>query len=316
MTDRPHRSLEEVLTVVDDHQRRLVGEVAPDHFLDGTPFSGAQPPHRADRRQDHRRVVDGSQFDQPCSVGLAAGEAAGGFHRQTRLAGSPHSGEDDQSVVVEETVQFGQFGFPSDERAGVSGKVVVGSDSPQRRGHRRQVRVADFEYVFGVGEVFETMSAVVFQVRRVDSPGGVGGGGRQQHLAAVAGCHDPGGSVDGRPEVVAAAFCGVSSVDSHPHSQRGARPSRPGQTQLHADRRGHGGERRGEGHSETVTGGGEDVAAVGFHGALDQRVVGFDALRHPRRVGFPQVSGPLDVGEQESDRPGGRCHGESVPTES
>lgn len=61
-----------------------------------------------------------------------------------------------------------------------------------------------------------------------DDPGVVGqvqqrlGRALQQDLAAVPGAHQPGGPVDGGPEVVVDALGGVTGMDTHAHPQIGA----------------------------------------------------------------------------------------------
>ena len=85
-------------------------------------------------------------------------------------------------------------------------------DRPQLREARRQALVDQLEHPHRLREIPE---AVLTEVPQRDVGHDLVGGGRHQHLAAVADRHEPGGPVHRRPEVVTVAFHRLTGVHGH-----------------------------------------------------------------------------------------------------
>ncbi len=137
------------------------------------------------------------------------------------------------------------------------------------------------------------------------SPRDVGSGTRQQDLSSVGLAHEPRGSNDGGPEVVAIALDRIAGVESHPDPNRcGRRKRLGGEHCLDLDRGldGTGGprERRGE----LVTSGREYIPATGVDHPLEDGIVPCRGRLHFIVMLVPQRRGPFDVAEEERDGSG------------
>lgn len=89
---------------------------------------------------------------------------------------------------------------------------------------------------------------------------------RDEDLPAVAECHQTGGAVERRAEVVAVARFGVARVHAHPHAQRaGGAPLPLAERELAVHRRAERGTGRREHREDAVAGRLDHMTARGFH---------------------------------------------------
>ena len=105
----------EVLTVVEDHQRR-VGTEFPGHQVDHWPlrvFAYGQRSRHGVR--DRAGLGERGQFNQPAGVGVLGLPQRCGFHGEPALAHTAHTGQRDEPVVLQQRTYFGQFALPADE---------------------------------------------------------------------------------------------------------------------------------------------------------------------------------------------------------
>ena len=178
--------------------------------------------------------------------------------------------------------------------------------SSERNGGKScpQLGREDLEHPLGSGEVAQAMLAEVAQLGRGQQ---IGGRLRDQHLTAVADCHQACGAVDVGAEVVAVALDGFTGMDSDAYRREALGLQRPLGLDRGLDRVTGAGER----DREAVATGGEDVAAVLRDRAAQDRVVSCERVVHRRGVVLPPSGRTHDVGEEERDRPG-RCSRHSV----
>ena len=160
----------------------------------------------------------------------------------------------------------------------------------------------ELEDALGAPEVLEPVLAEVAQARTVrEVVRGEGrGGGRQEHLPAVPGGHDPGGAVDGRTEVVVAAPFGVPAMDADPDAERpGFRPCRRREPALDGETCRHPVSGRRRSRHQSVAGRLHDLPASRLDGAAQDRVVPLKGGRHGVGQSLPELGAAGDVGEQE-----------------
>lgn len=101
--------------------------------------------------------------------------------------------------------------------------------------------------------------------------------------------HEPGGAVEGRPEVVAVALVRLTHMQAHAHPELEAhRPTFPLQGPLRVERRCKRVPRGPESTGERVPGSGEHHPAVRIDGFPQDRIVTLESLSHHVRVPFPK----------------------------
>jgi hypothetical protein len=126
---------------------------------------------------------------------------------------------------------------------------------------------------------------------------------RQQHLAAVAGRHDPRGPVQGRAVVVPVALGSLACMQPHPDTKRsGLTPLRRREAvlsfQAGAGAVGSGGEDRHQSVARTL----HHLPVRGLDGFSQDGVVAFESVLHPPVMLLPKPRAALDVREQEGER--------------
>jgi hypothetical protein len=158
------------------------------------------------------------------------------------------------------------------------------------------------EEVLGAPQVLEPMGAQVAQggpVRELVQHQG-GCRRRQQHLAAVAGRHDPRGTVDRRAEVVARARLRLAGVQPHPDPEGSRLPPRlVRQVTLGCHAGAHASDGGREDRHHSVAGGLEHLPVGACHGGTQDRVMALQGALHGAGEPLPKPGAALDVGEQE-----------------
>ena len=214
------------------------------------------------------------------------------------LPGSADRRQGHQTIGRQERPDRGDVASTPDQARRAHGEV---RHAARFRPQRREDPGADLEQVLQLRNVAQSVHPEV-QCRRSDGRTHRVG---HEDLTAVTGSLDACSRVHGGAEVVAGSFLGLAEVQSHPHSNRRARPvsAREGRLRCGCGRDRIGGP--GEGRRERVARRGEDVAPGGLDRRAKDRVVDGQRCRHRGLVGRPQTRRTLDVGEEERDRPGG-----------
>ena len=130
---------------------------------------------------------------------------------------------------------------------------------------------------------------------------------RQQHLAAVAGGHDPGRAMDVEARVVAPAEDRLAGVDAHPDTYLDARRPRVGrQRALARDRRPDRLADRREDREDRVALAGDQRPAMLCDRLAEQGEVIGEQLRERRPEVAHEARRAFDVGHEERDGSGGQ----------
>ena len=112
---------------------------------------------------------------------------------------------------------------------------------------------------------------------------------RNEHLAALTGCANPGCSIHGGPEVVAVTFVRCPSVQAHTHPDPSVlRPALRDQLPLRVDRRGRSSRRRRERCRGPITARRKHVTAALPNCTRDQLIMVRESLSHRLLGPFPQ----------------------------
>ncbi len=296
--------VEHVLAVVEDEEQ---------------PAGAERVAHRVERRQartighleglEEQRVevvaiVDGAQIALPDTAGIAAGAVGGDLQHEAALAHAAHAGDRHQTRGLHRLGDRLALALAPHERREASRQVARHRvEGPQRREVAAEVGRGQLVQVLRAGDVGQTVlpeveqagalgEEVAHQLRRHQ---------REQHLAAVAGRHDPGRSVHPRSVVVVAAGHRVSRVQPHPDPQlaRLLGPAFRGQHPLGGQRRLDPAQHGREHGVQTVAGGLHDHPAVGLHRVTQDGVVALERGAHRLGELFPQAGRPLEVGEEE-----------------
>jgi hypothetical protein len=157
--------------------------------------------------------------------------------------------------------------------------------------------------MFGLGEIFEAMRAKVnerrigWKISAYENARRVG----DQNLPAVSDGHESGNPVNGRTEKIAAAFVGISGVYSHAHvDATNARMIFFGDSTLRFKRSRQGIGGAGEGNTKGIADRLEDISAVLFKLAAQQRIMTFDRDSHVVAMRLPTLRRAFNVGEEKS----------------
>jgi hypothetical protein len=127
---------------------------------------------------------------------------------------------------------------------------------------------------------------------------------RHDDLSTVSHRHQPRGTVQRGPVVVAIADLAAAGVNAHADAQRAGLLPRFGvEQELRGDRGVDGVGRSGKRGMSAVAGGLHHVTAVGFDRVAQDLVVARQGLAHRVRVFLPQTRRTFEVSEQEGDRP-------------
>ena len=120
----------------------------------------------------------------------------------------------------------------------------------------------------------------------------------------MAGGHDPGCAVDGRPEVVVASTLGVAGMEAHADAQRpGLGPGLIVQRPLRLQTGSRPGRRRGEDRHQPVAGALDDAPGPVLDSSSQDDIVARQRDRHGLGQALPELRAAGDVREQERERP-------------
>ncbi len=116
--------VEEVLAVVEDHQRPALPQVLGEHAR-RAPAGFVVHAQRLEHGVRHERgVLQPGELDQPDAVGERAGQPGGGLHGQPRLADPARAGQRDQPRPRQQVLDLGHVGLASHETRAVRGQVA------------------------------------------------------------------------------------------------------------------------------------------------------------------------------------------------
>ena len=126
---------------------------------------------------------------------------------------------------------------------------------------------------------------------------------RQDDLAAMSRCQQPGEPVEGSREIVTAGIgLRFASMQRHAHVQAIHHfPFLGEQRALGVERGGDGGRGGGKRGLHCVADRLEVDAAMGRDGRIQKREMALNGRRHCRPVPLPELGAALDVGEEEGD---------------
>ncbi len=154
---------------------------------------------------------------------MAVERVSGDVQGQAGLAHPAHTGQRDQTMSLHQRADAGQIVGSPDERRHLDGQVVT------RRAQRpdgRERRRAELEQPLGQRQVTQLVGSEIHQLISMQPAEQLLGRQRHENLAAVPGSHEPGGAVDGRPEVIAVTLLDLAAVNAHPHVQQRLRLAR------------------------------------------------------------------------------------------
>src|SRR5262249_31402231 len=183
----------------------------------------------------------------------------------------------------------------------------------RRRGAGRRELVAkslDDELVAAL-RVVDVLQPLLAEVAEADAGRQLvahqgGGGGREEHLAAVCGMGDPRALVQAQAVIALVADLGLTGVETHPHAALGAlRPVVLRQRALCLDCRGDGVASAREGVEEGVALRVHLAASVLGEGDAQQATVVGEQVAVLLPELLQQAGRALDVGEEHRDRAGG-----------
>ena len=162
----------------------------------------------------------------------------------------------------------------------------------------------DADHMHRLHDAFELHQPEIMELQLGHAVHEPGGQRRQHDLATVGRGHDPRGTIERRPEIVAVAFFGVAGVDAHPHTQhRATNPhlgrKRPLRGQRRFDRR----PRPGKHRDETVTTGRNHMTAGPTDRRTNNLVMTGQRRAHRIRKRIPQRRRTHNVGKQKRHRP-------------
>ena len=132
------------------------------------------------------------------------------LHREPRLAAAARPGQGQQAMRTDEGARFGELTFSADDRRRLDREC-----RPIQRLERRELLVAQLveplrraEVLSGVSEVAQLHPRAEKSLRRL----------RDEHLTAVAGAHDPRGTVDVGADVSLFGDDRLPRVHAHAHA--------------------------------------------------------------------------------------------------
>ncbi len=271
--------------LVQEQQQRLVGDVL------GQAVLGAQrlPCHL----QHQLGVAQRRQRHPEDPVRVAVGGFGGGLQAQPGLARPAGAGQGQEARALEQGKHLLQLVLAAQEGRGRHGQV--GAVQALERG---ELALAELVEALGGGQVLEPVLAQVAQDVRA---GQRGGGGGDQHLAAVAAGGDAGRPVHVHAHIALLAQEGRTGMDAHAHPDRaGGESLRPLGGGVQGPRRG------GECDEEGVALRVHFRAAVTLESsAQDAAMLGQGLLVALCSQLVQEHGRSLDVREEEGDGAGG-----------
>jgi hypothetical protein len=271
------------------------------------------------------RIRHGGEVREPHAVRVVRGRLGREPAGETRLAAAAGPGEGEEARAFERPAQGGEVRLAADEarrlQRKAEGRRLRG---PRRRDPRREVGVDELEDPFRLAEVAQAVEPQVAQRRAIGEVVAreAGGGEREEGLSAVRGGQQPGGAVQGGPEVVAPALLRPAGVERRADAQRlRAVPGLAGDPALRFESGGDSLSGPLEDGAEGVAGGREHAPAAGLDRVPQDGVVARQGRTHPLGALLPEARAALDVGEEEREggarrhRAFGRGGGRTYPGE-
>ena len=212
--------VEDLLEVVEHEEDALVGEpLAEDHVGAARPGFG-EPDRGRDSRRDQARLAHGLERDEEHAVRVAIGCVRGDLQGEPGLPGAAGPGQRHEAVGGQELPGFGELALPPDERRELRREVVrPGIERGQRREIHPQPVGDDLAERLRLPEVLQPVASETVQ----RDPAGETRGDeradrvRDDHLAAVRCCRDPGRAVDVQAHEARRRFRRLAGVEAHPN---------------------------------------------------------------------------------------------------
>jgi hypothetical protein len=221
--------VQHVLEVVEDQKGPAILEVLLEALEHRRPRIPDQLEGHRDLRQDHLRVGDRREIDEPHPV-LERGEpSVRHLERETGLPGAAGPGQREQPGLVQEGLDLSDRLLSSDEPAHLRRQVVgPGVQRAQWRERRGESLDGELEQPFRVGEVLQPVLAEVGDLHTVGEcpPDQRLRRSGDEDLSSVPGIADAGGPMDVDAHVSVARSGPLAGVEPHPDPD--LRPVRPG----------------------------------------------------------------------------------------
>ncbi|MBM2822290.1 MAG: hypothetical protein HW413_1036 [Thermoleophilia bacterium] len=182
LKQRPERGrgIDDLLEVVEEKEHCLSADVGLQAVL--------RPQHLGDGLEHELGIADSGDRNPEGPVRVLGSHCPRGFEREPGLARPARSGERDEARTVrDEGDDLAQLAFPADEGARRRGQVRY-PDRPERR----EGLLAELEQPLEFGEILEAVLAEIYEVELDE----LGRGRGDEHLPAMSGCRDAGGSMD------------------------------------------------------------------------------------------------------------------------
>ena len=186
--DQLGRDLDDVLAVVQDHQRPLGGDMLGDRVRQRPSRDVADTEGGGDGRRDERRIRQRRQIDEPDTVIEGLEQVGSGLQSEPRLPGPAGPDERHETMLAHEVGHGRQVGCPADEARQLGREVMPERvEGGERREGCRQGRVLELEDALGSGQVPQSMLAEVAQrsIRRQLVADERRGGRRNQDLPTM-----------------------------------------------------------------------------------------------------------------------------------
>ena len=303
LLDNARHHAQDVFTVVEDHQQLLGPQ--PAHQRDRQRLTGLRrdPQHLRDRPQHHVVMGERRQVDQPHPVRVVRQHVRADLDREAGLADAADAGQRHQTMLTQQPPHLDDLAVATHERRQLQRQI---RRCRRQRPQRRKLAAADLPHPLRPRQIAEAMLSQITKIPAITHQRR--GRLRGHDLPAVRDTHQPGATVQRRPEVVPVAQLGFAGVQPHPHRQHIL------QTGLRVDHRVHRVRRGREHRGYPVAGVLEQMPLVLVDHVPQDRVVLHQ--QRPHRFGFvlPQPRRTLNIGEQERHGAGRRAlHPASLP---
>ena len=283
-----HDGVEDVLAVVEDHERRPVGDSRHDG-RDRAVHGWREPQGRGDRIGHERLVVERRELDEPDAAGILVDQVRAHLQGEAGLAHASRAGQGQQRGGGQALLHVGELLASADEARELVGQVV--RERLERPDRRKFVGKAGREHLVEPdrsGEVLEPMVAELAEADRLGKCRPDEGARRigEEDLPAMTGGADARGAVDVDADVARHGAHRLTAVQAHADPDLDAAgPGMCRERSLGVDARQQPGARRRERDEQAIAGRIDSRPAVRGQDAVEDPVV----VAQQRCVGVAQL---------------------------